>query len=328
MKHKKQHIIPNCYLKSWCDPRTPPGQSPFIWRISKDGTTKKNKSPEKSFTATDRYTIKMPDGERNFVIENTLAGIENDFMRVLVRIRRRERLNLFDKARLCVFTAAMHTRTIAMGDHWKEMEQRVHDQVVALEKQHNAPPITSLVTAEMVEHAPQHLIAAGVEVQAPLLFRMPTTILVATDELGFITSDTPCVWFNPKWYKLPPFYRSPGLAQEDIEVTLPLTPHHMLLISHRTYPIYTNVKQTTVDELNQRTRFHCEEEFVSWKGETRPYWFDHGKEPEDTWEKSPEGKVALAEQEKYKQWQAEYEERKKGTENKAPLSAAIGDDAL
>jgi len=42
MKHKKQHIIPNCYLKSWCDPRTPAGQSPYNWRISRDGTKKKN----------------------------------------------------------------------------------------------------------------------------------------------------------------------------------------------------------------------------------------------------------------------------------------------
>lgn len=34
MKNKKQHVIPNCYLKSWCDPRTPAGQSPYIWRVS------------------------------------------------------------------------------------------------------------------------------------------------------------------------------------------------------------------------------------------------------------------------------------------------------
>jgi hypothetical protein len=194
-----------------------------------------------------------------------------------------------------------------MGDHWKEMQQRVHDQVVALEKLHDAPPVTSLETAEMVEHAHQHLVATGVEVQAPLLFRMPMTILVTSDKLGFITSDTPCVWFNPKWYKLPPFYRSPGLAHDDIEVTLPLSPHQMLLISHRTYPLYTDVKQTSVDELNRRTRFHCEEEFVSWKGETRPYWLDPGKEPEDTWEKSPEGAAAIAKAEKHKQWQAEHE---------------------
>src|SRR5207244_1156745 len=174
----------------------------------RDGTEKKNKSPEKSFTATDRYTIEMPNGDRNLVIENTLAGIENDFVRVLSRIRARQTLNAFDRARLCFFVAAMHTRTIAMGEHWKEFQQSIHDQVVALEKQHNAPPVTSLETGEMVEHAHQHLIATGVVVQAPLLFQMQMSISVTNNELGFITSDTPCVWFNPEWYKLPPFYRS------------------------------------------------------------------------------------------------------------------------
>ena len=74
MKNKKQHVIPNCYLKSWCDPRTPAGQSPYIWRITRDGSKKKNKSPEKSFTASDRYTLKMPNGDRHLVIETTLLG--------------------------------------------------------------------------------------------------------------------------------------------------------------------------------------------------------------------------------------------------------------
>jgi|SRR5208283_3337295 len=82
MEKKKQHTIPKCYLKAWCDPRTPPGQQPYIWRIRRDGTEKKKKSPEKSFTATDRYTINLPSGERNLVIEDTLSGIENAFVNI------------------------------------------------------------------------------------------------------------------------------------------------------------------------------------------------------------------------------------------------------
>lgn len=311
MKNKKQHVIPNCYLKSWCDPRTPAGQSPYIWRISRDGTEKKNKSPEKSFTASDRYTLKMPNGDRHLVIETTLARIENDFMQVLARIRRRDNLTALDRARLCIFTAAMHTRTIAMGDHWKATQQELHDVVRNLEKQHDAPPTTSLQTARMVEYAAQHLIAMGIDVEAPLLFEMPMTIMVTTDELGFITSDAPCVWFNPQLYKLPPFYRSPGLAQRDIEVTLPLTPRHLLLISHRNNPLYIDVEQNAVDEGNRMRRFHCDKEFVSWKGETRPYWFEMGEEPEDSWEKSPEGKEALQRQEAWEKQQAELEKSNK-----------------
>jgi hypothetical protein len=300
---KRQHIIPNCYLKAWCDPNTPLEQNPYIWRISRDGSRKIKKSPEKSFTENDKYTIHLPDGTRNLAIEDTLGNIESQFPGVIERLRRREALKQEDKVRLCAFAAAMHTRTTAMGTHWKNQTQQLHDKIVELEKAHNATPLTSLETAEMVEHAHQHLIAEGIVAQVPLLYQMAMTILVTNDELGFITSDTPCVWFNPKLYKLPPFYRSPGLAQPDIEVTLPLTPQHLLVISHnRRLPPFVDVPAPGLTELNRRTRFHCLEEFVSCKDETRPEWFDEGTEPEDTWENSPEGRRAIEEQEAMKKW--------------------------
>jgi hypothetical protein len=62
--------------------------------------------------------------------------------------------------------------------------------VTALETQHDAPPTTSLQTGEMVVHAHQHLIAMGIDVEAPLLFQMPMTIMVTDDELGFILHST------------------------------------------------------------------------------------------------------------------------------------------
>jgi hypothetical protein len=323
---KRQHVIPKCYLKVWCDPRTPAGQQPYIWRVSRDGSTTQRRSPEKSFTENDRYTIKLPNGDRDLTLENTLGGIESDFIRVLTRIRRQRPLNAVDRAKLCAFTAAMHTRTIAMGDHWKRFEQEVHEKVVTLEKQHNAPPITSLETAEMAEHAHQYLVATGIEVQAPMLFAMRLTIMVTDDELGFITSDTPCVWFNPEWYKLPPFYRSPGLGQPQIEVTLPLSPQHLLWISHNPrFPLYQNVGQKTVDEVNRRTRFHCNEEFVSWKGETRPYWFDPGKKPDDCWENTEQGRLALAQEAECNRWRKESEQQK-STEAANALSDSGGSE--
>jgi hypothetical protein len=45
------------------------------------------------------------------------------------------------------------------------------------------------------------------------------------------------------------------------------------------------VKQTTVDDANRLPCLDCTEEFISWKGETQPYWLDPGKEPDNAWEK-------------------------------------------
>jgi len=293
---KKQHIIPACYLRAWCDPNTPRGQRPYIWRIRKDGSSKIKRSPEKSFTATDKYTIRLEDGRRNLVIENTLEKIESEFVRVLRKVRRRERLSASDRARLCVFAAAMHSRSNAMGEHWKKQMSHLHEVVVNMEQASNFAPIQSLETAKMVENAHQDLIKTSLEIESPVLFRMHLSIPVTDDETGFITSDTPCVWFNPSSYKLPPMFRAPGLAQAETEVTLPLTPQHLLFISHHDTNEYVKLREDLLDECNRLRRFSCKEEFVSWKGKTRPYWFDRGEEPSDSWEKSEAGLEALGEQ--------------------------------
>ncbi len=56
--------------------------------------------------------------------------------------------------------------------------------------------------------------------EAEWLSYMTVTIFCTSDDARFITSDAPVVWFDPELYKLPPFYRSPGLGSETIEVTI------------------------------------------------------------------------------------------------------------
>jgi hypothetical protein len=306
-KQKKQHLIPNCYLKAWCDPSTPPGQCPYIWHISKDGSDSYKRAPEKSFTSNDRYTITLPNGARDLILENTLGDLESKFVRVRDRIRRREKLTDIDRAQLCLFTAAMQSRTNRAGNHWRKTQQELHDHVVTMEKAHDAKPVTSLQTGVLLENAHQHILIMSLEIQAPLYFNMEMTILVTRDPVGFITSDAPCAWYNPKAHTFPPFYRSPGLAQTDIEVTLPLTPQHMLMFSHNKFAPFVDVPDRFVEHANHRTRAYCEKEFVSWKGETRPEWFKKLEMPPDAWENTDEGKRATQEQAEWDQMRKDIE---------------------
>jgi hypothetical protein len=298
VEKKSQHVIPECYLKSWCDPKSlnQPLITPYIWRISRDGSKKTKKSPENSFVSNDHYTITLPNGERNLVVEDTLAGLENNFVQVLPKIYKREPIGDVDRAHLILFTAAMHSRSETMGDWFKKTQTELHEAVVTMEKMHSAPPSTSLMTQKYIDHANPLAVAMLMKAEAPTMAGMEMSILVTNDPLGFITSDTPVLWFNPEAYKWPPFYRSPGLLQGDIEVSLPLTPQHILLIWHKKkFPFYMDVGQKVVDEANRQRRIQCSEEFVSWKGETRPYWFEILKMPADAWENTEEGKKALAE---------------------------------
>ena len=128
----------------------------------------------------------------------------------------------------------------------------------------------------------------------PFLFmRMNMTILCNEADEGFITSDCPFTMVNPDSYKLPPGLRYPAPGRDaKIEITLPLSPRRLLLISH-VYPSgYKDVPQQVVDELNSRARFGCAQHFVSQKGIVSDFWFIAAKIPSDSWENSPEGIAA------------------------------------
>jgi hypothetical protein len=264
--------------------------------VPKDGGAPYKRAPEKSFTATDLYTIRKPTGERNLVIENALAQLESKFTRIRDRLTKREILSDSDRANLCLFTAAMHSRTIPAGEHWRKTQQEIHDCVVAMEQACGLEPRKSLEIAAMVVNAPQQLVAMSLGAEAPLYFTMNMTIFVTNDPVGFITSDSPCVWYNPKAHTFPPAFRSPGLAQPDIEVSLPLTPHLMLLFSHHKLDPYVDVSETFVERANRRVRVFADKEFVSRQGVSLPQWFVEEPMPDDAWENTDDGKRAIAEQ--------------------------------
>jgi hypothetical protein len=322
MKAKKyQHVIPECYQKSWLAPDCPASFEPYVWLISRDGRERKRKAPKNVFVEHDKYTIHLTDGTRNLEVENTLAQIENHFVNMLPKIKNRQRLSMKEFGRLCVFTAAMHARTNAMGRHFSTFFANIHKLVVKGERAHNAPPVTSLQTKDLAQHAHQHMIQATLRTLPQMLFRMSLAILETNDPLGFITSDTPCVWHDPDSHKLPPGMRSPNMGNRKIEITVPITPWHTLLFSHSRLRGYMRSSPQNVDELNWRVRRKCAEYFISRTGETKPSWFEAGVIPPDAWENTEEGKRALDRARRYRdasaKWQREHRESIAETGEKA-----------
>jgi len=311
MEKKSQHTIPKCYQKPWCDPATPSNQTPYIWMVSKDGRQKKRKAPEKAFVSTDAYTIKLPSGDRDLVIEDTLAQIESTFVNLLDRkVKKQYSLDSQDRANLRIFAAAMFSRVDPQSRVHVKSLQQLHEKVKRMEETHNAEMSTSLEIAAMLENARPDYVAISLQMLAELYYGMSMGIFVAPMTDHFITSDSPTVWYNPEAYKWPPFWRSPGLAQEKLEVTMPLTPRYALLLSHdEKISGYRQLPSRVVQEFNRRTRFHCDRWFVSWQGEVREEWFDPGIPPEDRWENSPEGRRTAERREKHDELRRGYEER-------------------
>ena len=106
--HKKQHWVPRAYLAAWCDPDTPEGHDPYVWRFAKDGLERDKKGPKNIFHETDLYTIRRDDGTRNLDVEHGLAGLETHFVRIRDDVLAKARpIGPDDGMLLRAFTAAM-----------------------------------------------------------------------------------------------------------------------------------------------------------------------------------------------------------------------------
>jgi hypothetical protein len=135
----------------------------------------------------------------------------------------------------------------------------------------------------LAEQPMQTMLIPQITAATPLLVQLDLVVLNSGYKAGFITSDNPCVWFDPEAYKRPPFYQTPALLYKSIEITLPVSPRQMILLNRRRFSGHVYAPERAVDELNRRTRAHCADYFVSDTSSTKPIWFDLGVEPEDSW---------------------------------------------
>jgi hypothetical protein len=308
--HKAQHWIPRSYLQAWTEPDVPANHEPFVHVFSKDGDRHRRRAPSNIFTETDLYTIKQPGGGRDLRLEHGLSELETAFAAIRKDfLARRRQLPSPRRLRLMAFLAAMQARTPSLRNHhmtfWKEVldageniERRMKT-AIGEEKKRAAvlnPPrsegdsMTMEDVRRVISSPMEHTLVPHITAQLPFLMLMRCRVLCAANEPGFITSDAPVVWFDPEWHRKPPLFRSPSLSEPLLEITLPISPRQMLVITHQlAVPAdlgidYIDVLEHHVDELNRRTRFRCDKEFVVQREITRPRWFERGTMPADAWE--------------------------------------------
>jgi hypothetical protein len=104
-------------------------------------------------------------------------------------------------------------------------------------------------------------------------------IICTKTKPGFISSDAPLVWYDPCSAKRPLLHRSPGLIHDTIEVTLPISPQQLLVISwNNNLKGYIDADdEIQVDRLNLRTWFFCDKYFVVIENTKKDFWL--GKRP-------------------------------------------------
>lgn len=293
-ENKIQHFIPQTYLRAWCDPNTPPNYTPYVWRFNRDGSDPRKKAPEKIFQETDMYTIKGPNGERDLRLEKGLASLESDF--AVIRDKKLKSQKIISKNEfftICTFIAAMEARTKAMREHqanqWGKILDIANMVKGAAEKAQSegkeykssftphqfsrAVPVDFEQLEATVKNPLQNLMLPMIEVITPLLSMMDMIVFETQEEPGFITSDHPCVWFDPEAYKQHPAFRSPGLGSPSIEVILPVSNKQTILLTHKDGNGYVDANEKVVNEINRRVILHAYEYFVANSKVTKDSWF-------------------------------------------------------
>lgn len=304
-QHKKQHFIPQSYLASWCDPTTPKGQEPFVWIFTKDGRTSNNKAPSNIFYENDMYTIKTTDGKRILRLEKSLAQLESLFCSLRdKKILTQKTLNHNDRFLICIFMAAMHNRTAAhrdfhkeqfghivkIGNQMKEALKSASKQEIEAMKRSSGlsgegPSIALEEMRQVAEEPLQKLLGIQIQTEGPLIYKLDMAILQTSNDIGFITSDNPCVWRDPEAYKRPPVYRNPALCYKSIEILFPISPDYCVLLNRVGVSGYREANEQLVDQINRSIALACDQSFIVNSNETKPIWLDPGKEPLDSLEK-------------------------------------------
>jgi hypothetical protein len=285
MEYKRQHWIPQGYLKAWCDPTTPSGQEPYVWQFTKDAVSARRKAPKKIFVQPELYTLNV-GGERDLHVEFSLGDLENAF--VIIRDEKLlpgKPLTPDEHLHVCAFVAAMKARTPHQLTHWRGNWERIAALGRTLlehapdrdRRTVDVPGTGPRFSQEDVEAAASADLGTWVipmiEMQVPILRKMNFTLLATDDPVGFITSDSPCVWLDPALSQQPAMFRGVGLGSETTEVTLPLAPKLLLLLSWQAKAGRLRIPAASLSRANAMRRFYAEDHFVTCSNETRPEWF-------------------------------------------------------
>jgi hypothetical protein len=269
---KRQHYVPQCYLREFVDHHTPPGQEPYIWIFNRGERKGRKKAPSNIFIENDLYTIKLKTGEKNYAIEETLSNLESRYAGIFrSKIKNHLPLNEEDHIILCAFVSVMLQRTLRHKDNLEQFYDELIKGVEEIERAHNVEPRKSQELRQQKEDIHKLGVVQLLPDVTELLMKMSIAFLVAEKGTRFVTSDDPCNLFNPdlQWQR---FY-GPGLAQKNVQVTLPLSPEIMLCMSWSNMRGYILWKKSRVQEANRMVVGHCYKYFISHSPKPKRMWF-------------------------------------------------------
>jgi len=271
----KQHYLPQFYLKGFCVPESPIGYEPYLWVYFRSSQKWQKRAPKNLATESDLYSFIEANGNRNDEIEKMLSVIESRMAEIIkTKIEKRQPLNFEDRVTIAIFVAFMSIRVPAFHEHIGSFVTEVAERIMMLQANHPEafPALKKHYEQETGQSLPEWfgpkdldpskyiiqpsktfllgLVLSPVNEIAYIFSNMNWTFFFTSPEVSFITSDWPYCIVNPK---LVGSFYGPGLAQRDVEVTVPLTSTVTLFARwEKGDSLYKDARINTVEQVNRK----------------------------------------------------------------------------
>lgn len=223
LEKRKQHYIPQFYLKQFCNTKVSPPLEPFVYVYDKEtGATKKRGVKNIAFK-NGFYDMKLITGEITPAIENFFCDVEGKSSIIQRKIIRQESLNNEDRVQFSKFVYYTLARVPNFLNFmtWfyrnsekiiPQMEQTRDMQSSEL-KQNSISFPDGLSTLElMIEMC---------SLFAPLIYKMNWQFKIAPNAEHFVTSDNPVILNDPTSSIIQPTFT--GWENPNIHLTFPLS---------------------------------------------------------------------------------------------------------
>jgi hypothetical protein len=251
----RQHYIPCVHLKRFTDINT----KNHVWTYDSQTNECRHGTPENTAVESHFYSIENPDGTKNIKLEKLLAEIEGKAAPIYDELLNKNVVVDFGKRdNFSLFLAMMYFRTPTMRRVVAEFiaknmqisnyilakdDKAFDNQINEFEKQYG--PIDSETkeacranfinpsnTKFVINKEATLFILESSYRLAPLFTKMKWSLVSPTEEY-FITSDNPLIKsVDPRSFH--PIYGDGGFANNTLEVSFPLSPELLLVMSHDT----------------------------------------------------------------------------------------------
>jgi hypothetical protein len=280
MQPKGQHIVPRLHLQHFAG-QNPPGQ---VWTYDAIAGRSWSAIPDETGKQSHFYSAEQRDGTMDPRLEKFLAGVEDRAAPAYVVLLEGRFPAPQGRINFAQFIALMHTRTTAMRRMAAEVIGRsaqIHQyayasnteafdsltrRVGAAKGEPIDPAIREQIRQKMLDPSGYVMevakeatfMALGASDKLTPIFNKMKWTIVEAQHGYFITSDNPVVlWVDPKTRH--PIYGDHGFLNNTAEVTFPLSPKRLLLMSwQEAVPEYASFKRDHVEYANATRAGHSD----------------------------------------------------------------------